>query len=149
MAELLTCHRERGSVQFLGELLRNSKKTDVLYVDFPPQAQQWLLAPYRMPLGLPQLHIPITSLVPILDAVRNAILKWSLKLEEDGIKGDGLSFSKDERQTAEKEAKELGNPINFIQIENMVNSTIQQGSPRANQHSRHGRETDGQTATPV
>jgi hypothetical protein len=38
--------------------------------------------------------------VGILDAVRNALLDWSLKLEKSGIKGDGMSFSNEERTKA-------------------------------------------------
>ena len=36
----------------------------------------------------------------IVDAVRTALLDWSLKLEQAGIKGEGLSFSKEEREKA-------------------------------------------------
>ena len=36
----------------------------------------------------------------IPDAVRIALLDWSLKLERAGIKGEGLSFSKEEREKA-------------------------------------------------
>jgi len=39
----------------------------------------------------------------ILEAVRNAILKWSLELEDDGIHGDGLSFSSEEMEIATKQ----------------------------------------------
>lgn len=35
-----------------------------------------------------------------LDAVRTEILKWSLKLEQDGILGEGLTFSDAEREKA-------------------------------------------------
>ena len=35
-----------------------------------------------------------------LDAVRTEILKWALKLEKDGILGEGVSFSKDEQRKA-------------------------------------------------
>lgn len=38
--------------------------------------------------------------VGILDAVRNALLEWSLKLEQAGIKGEGMSFSREEREKA-------------------------------------------------
>lgn len=38
-----------------------------------------------------------TNLVRTLDAVRNIILNWSLKLEEDGILGEGMSFTEDEK----------------------------------------------------
>jgi AbiTii len=36
----------------------------------------------------------------IIDAVRTVLLDWSLKLEQAGIKGEGLSFSKEEREKA-------------------------------------------------
>jgi hypothetical protein len=38
--------------------------------------------------------------VGILNGVRNALLDWSLKLEKAGIRGDGMSFSTEERQKA-------------------------------------------------
>lgn len=38
----------------------------------------------------------------ILDAVRTALLDWSLKLEKADIKGDGMSFSNEERDRAHK-----------------------------------------------
>ena len=50
--------------------------------------------------------VPITRFVSaaqvfgILEAVRNTILTWSLKLEDDGITGDGFSFSEDEQVIA-------------------------------------------------
>jgi AbiTii-like protein len=43
---------------------------------------------------------PPTALVGILETVRMVILNWTLKLEEDGILGEGLSFSSSEKQTA-------------------------------------------------
>ena len=41
-----------------------------------------------------------TSLFPIVDAVRNSILEWSLKLEQEGILGEGISFSSEEVKKA-------------------------------------------------
>jgi hypothetical protein len=41
-----------------------------------------------------------SEVVGILDAVRNALLNWSLKLEKLGVKGEGMSFSDDERKRA-------------------------------------------------
>jgi len=45
-----------------------------------------------------QLQIYRSALVGILDAVRNQILDWSLKLEKEGITGSGMSFSKTKRR---------------------------------------------------
>ncbi len=41
-----------------------------------------------------------SDVVGILDAIRNALLDWSLKLEKLGVKGEGMSFSDDERKRA-------------------------------------------------
>lgn len=41
-----------------------------------------------------------SDVVGLLDAVRNALLDWSLKLEKLGVKGEGMSFSADERKRA-------------------------------------------------
>lgn len=43
---------------------------------------------------------PASTIVGILDAVRNALLDWSLKLEKLGVRGEGMSFSDDERKRA-------------------------------------------------
>ena len=82
---------------------------------------------------VPCLRLNRMAYIRILDAVRNAILNWSLKLEKDGILGEGMSFTPQEREVARKNARELGPVINIINIDNMVGSSIQQMSPGANQ----------------
>ena len=42
---------------------------------------------------MPFLQIRKTAFARILDAVRNTILEWSLKMEADGIHGEGLTFT--------------------------------------------------------
>ena len=44
--------------------------------------------------------ISASEVVGIIDAVRNALLDWSLKLEKSGVKGEGMSFSDDELKRA-------------------------------------------------
>jgi hypothetical protein len=41
-----------------------------------------------------------SNVVGLLDAVRNTLLEWSLRLEKSGVKGEGMSFSDDERKKA-------------------------------------------------
>lgn len=50
----------------------------------------------------PQLILQKTSLIGILDAVRNTILDWTLKLEADGVLGEGMTFSPKEKKTVMK-----------------------------------------------
>lgn len=41
-----------------------------------------------------------TSIVGVLEAVRTVILEWSLRLEAEGILGEGMTFSEPEKQRA-------------------------------------------------
>ncbi|MBB1293382.1 hypothetical protein [Pseudoalteromonas sp. SR41-4] len=47
-----------------------------------------------------RLSFSATSLVPVVDNVRNTILQWALKLEQEGVTGEGLSFSNEEVKKA-------------------------------------------------
>jgi len=49
---------------------------------------------------LPQLLLPAIAIQGICDKIRTIILEWSLKLEEEGILGEGMSFSDDEKRRA-------------------------------------------------
>jgi hypothetical protein len=49
---------------------------------------------------IPQLVISPASVGGILDTVRNVVLDWALRLEQQGILGDGMSFSDDEKKKA-------------------------------------------------
>jgi hypothetical protein len=50
----------------------------------------------------PKLILQKTSLIGILDSVRNTILDWTLKLEADGVLGEGMTFSQQEKKTVMK-----------------------------------------------
>lgn len=47
-----------------------------------------------------KIHVSVSQLKSILDSVRNIILEWSLKLEEDGILGEDLEFTSTEKEIA-------------------------------------------------
>ena len=59
----------------------------------------------------------------IIDAVRNIVLDWALKLEGDGILGDEISFSDKEKQKAANVHYTIKNFIS-----NVSHSQIQQGT---------------------
>lgn len=50
----------------------------------------------------PVLEIYKSSLAGVLDAVRNVVLNWSFRLEEDGVLGEGLTFSSAEQEKAQE-----------------------------------------------
>ena len=71
---------------------------------------------------------PPTSLVRMLDAVRTIILNWSLKLEEDGILGEGLVFTPKEKKAAENIPQNVTNfygPVQSSQIQQQTTDSSQ------------------------
>ena len=78
-----------------------------------------------------ELHTPINQIEAIRDTVRNTILDWSLKLEEDGIIGEGLSFSQKEKEIAHSHNYTIGT-VGTV-IGEMKNSQIQQDTVNSTQ----------------
>ncbi len=66
----------------------------------PPDVESFLVASVETSV---KVIISNASIKKVLESVRDVILQWSLKLEEDGITGDGMSFSKEEKQIAAKQ----------------------------------------------
>ena len=67
------------------------------------------------------LFVPSTNIVRIIDAVRNIVLNWAMKLEEDGILGEGLSFTREEKEVATRTEYNITNFYGAIE-----NSQFQQ-----------------------
>lgn len=69
-----------------------------------------------------------TSLVRILDSVRNIILNWAMKLEEDGILGEGYTFTQEEKHAVEKHSYNINNFYGSVE-----GAQIQQGTSASSQ----------------
>ena len=69
-----------------------------------------------------------SGLVRIIDAVRNIVLNWAIKLEEDGILGEGMAFSADEKSQVEKHSYNVNNFYGEV-----TGSQIQQSSTDSTQ----------------
>lgn len=76
------------------------------------------------------LFTSYSSLVRIVEAVRTTVLNWSLKLEEDGILGEGLLFSPEEVQQADSASYNVNNFYGPVQSPN-----VQQGTSHSVQSS--------------
>lgn len=99
----------------IGELehdLINAQKSgsDAFQVSFSPTVEKMLMdaISYRLQ---PSLHINASQFQGVLDAVRKIILEWSLKLEEDGITGEEMSFSSEEKNKAQSVTYNIKNYI--------------------------------------
>jgi hypothetical protein len=133
------------AVSEISDLLRrgNSDSEGTFAVPFGSMTVSW--GGLMRERTLVQLHIDRAAFAQILDAVKNTILDWSLKLEKVGITGVGLSFSREEKDLAHS-------PTVFVKVNNIENfagvmgeisgqATIQGGDRNSSGISRdEGRE---------
>lgn len=96
------------SMAEIASLLEHDLKSGSLTMPFRAETHRLLQKSigHDMQVGL---FFSRTDIVRIIDSVRTTILNWSLKLEEDGIVGEGLSFTNQERETAEKASYNINN----------------------------------------
>ncbi|HWL10225.1 MAG TPA: hypothetical protein VNQ76_17600 [Planctomicrobium sp.] len=70
-------------------------------IRLPNSVQRRLHRQCDMPMPLEcYLRVSPNSVFRIMDAVRNTILNWALKLEQEGILGEGMRFSPEEKAIA-------------------------------------------------
>lgn len=119
MDELLTNRKTNQPITELEDMLQ---KDELISMKFPSSLEARLsrFAGFETEF---RLFIPKSQLKKIIETVVNIILNWSLQLEEDGIMGEGLSFSRQEKDTA----SDKGYTINFVNG-SINNSQIQQNS---------------------
>ncbi|WP_338688981.1 hypothetical protein V5279_25230 [Bradyrhizobium sp. 26S5] len=105
----------RQSVASIEAILRDTVTTFV-QIPLSPGMITQLNDLIGVSFGTMAVHISTSQVHGLLDAVRNTVLEWALKLERAGVKGEGLSFSREERQMA----KEASTTINIGSIGSMV-----------------------------
>lgn len=98
------------------EALLQSNDTDHLQFPIPPAIIIDINRIMGARFGTMSVHISPSQIHGLLDAVRNLVLDWALKLEKAGIHGSGISFNSQEKQLA----KESSTTINIGSIQSMV-----------------------------
>lgn len=130
--EIAEAISKRSIIQPIGEidnLANDYNGGSTFEVPFDKKTELMLMNAGNIRLQ-PTLKVDKSQLMGILDAVRNIILNWSLKLDSDGILGEGMTFSKEEKNTATKLEKTY--TINNF-IGQMTNSQIQQNTTDSRQ----------------
>lgn len=110
----------------LGEL-EDLPKDGAFHLIFPPENLAIIREAVNENLEA-HLSISRSHIDGVLHAVRNTILEWSLKLEKEGIMGEGLSFSSEDKEKAGSIS--IGN---LLSVAHMENSQIQQGTSQSSQ----------------
>ncbi len=112
---------KRDCGQAIAELenLVESKTTGALHMPCPPDIQQRISSGFGFQTEV-SLFIAPTTIVGIVDAVRTVVLSWALKLEEDGVLGEGMSFTAGEKDAARHVPQNVTNffgPVQGPQIQ--------------------------------
>jgi hypothetical protein len=101
MEEIVAQVAHSDSVAEIEALIETTKRTTgTVTINFSPEHDQLLRSWLRDPQVLLTRFVRGEDLRGILDAVRTEILQWALKLEKNGILGEGLSFSAEEKKKA-------------------------------------------------
>lgn len=98
--DYLTTRLVAQSVSELTDLLSRGTGGS-LHMPYPEDIGYRLMQQSEMPTP-PVLIIDRAPLVGILDTVRSMLLDWAVRLEAQGILGEGISFSSDEKEKASK-----------------------------------------------
>lgn len=98
IAELISKIHIYQPISELEDLIKSKPNVDVLAAPFPQNILNKLVkSEFDL---LPTRVVSSSEICGILDAVRNIVLDWSLKLEQDGILGEGMTFTDKEKKIA-------------------------------------------------
>lgn len=96
------------SIAELEDLVGKDNVKGRFHMPFPLDLQQKLSESFIFDTEV-SLFVNRSSLIKILDSVRNIVLNWALKLEEDGVLGEELAFSENERKAASQSPQNINN----------------------------------------
>lgn len=101
LLDIISQNKISQSIPETEQLLKTSAG-NILMIPLPHSIQERLseLAHFDTKFAL---HFGKSQAEQIVHYVRNIILEWSLKLEEDGILGEGMSFTMHEKEAAKKQ----------------------------------------------
>ncbi len=125
LASTLQCGQ---SVAECEAILRTSRSASTLGIRFPPQTEHQLIKGLKPLPTRVILRISEAGLAHIVDTVRTIVLNWALKLEQDGVKGEDLTFTPDEKIAAGKISYNINNfygPVQAAQVQQTSDSAMQ------------------------
>ncbi len=126
-----TVHDNRSIAEF-ESILKGSKPGTTLGMRYPPRIEHELVKNLQpMPTNV-ILRLSEAGFAHMLDAVRNIVLNWTLQLERDGITGQDLTFSTEEKQAASRGSYQVMNfygPVTTGQIQQASDYATQTSMP--------------------
>lgn len=129
LEELFSSRKCRQAIAEIEDWIARRDSGSLLYMPLPHAMQIELSRRwgYQTESGF---FISSSAMVVAVDAVRTIVLNWALELEADGILGEGLSFTVEERAVAERTIQNVNNFYGTV-----TKPQIQQGGDHAIQVS--------------
>lgn len=121
---------ERKMANSISEIVSLCQEENDLLSDFTGAQTEILNKIFRTTFPMKYaLFIPRTSVMDIIEKVKNTILEWTLKLEEKGIIGDNMTFTEKEKNTATSIPQTINNYYGDTKIVNSSgdNTTVVAG----------------------
>jgi len=128
-AKKLSTYPSGSSIAELDNLLDRKGREDEVHMNISPSIRNMLCEDSVLNTQI-VFSIDIAAVAGILDAVRNIVLKWTLNLEKEGVLGEGLTFSKEEKEVASR----IPQNVNHF-YGDVINPQIQQGTGNLTQLS--------------
>lgn len=134
MYNKLTMSKIGQGIPGLESIINQSGKKDIISINLPDSFNQLISD------GFPTKYIQrlsSTSIIGIIETVKNIIMEWILKLEEDGIIGVDMKFTDQEKKIASEKNYTVNNFYG-----NILNSQIQQNSNHSSQTINNALDID-------
>jgi len=111
LSDLFSFRNLNNSVAELEDLYKKVGNKPIV-LPTPPEIRVSYMKEFETDLSPEFLFVSPTKIKAILDNIRNIILDWALKLEEDGILGEDLQFTIKEKEIAEEKGSKYNTIIN-------------------------------------
>lgn len=87
-----------------------SKGEKVLFSEFTGEQLDFLNRIFISPLPMKYaLHLSAAAVGDIIEKVKNTVMEWTIKLEAEGILGEGMQFNSTEREAAKQIPQTINN----------------------------------------
>lgn len=125
--QTLLCTRfMRNSISEILELHRTAEGN--ILINFPGEIERSIDKMCDSPIPTNYtLHVSVHVLKAIIDQVQNCLLEWTLRLENEGILGEGLRFSQAEATMAKNVPQTINNYFGTFVNGNIKDSQVVSG----------------------
>jgi hypothetical protein len=107
----------------LEKLINSSSNT--LIIKYGSEVEKAIMYHFNLDVQ-PTLHVTKANAFGLIEAVRDTVLRWSLELEQNGILGEGMTFSEQEKKSAMQLNLEINNLVSANMNQNQSSSQVYQ-----------------------